>query len=30
MKPVARQLHQLNYNNGNGSVCYVVCAEDLS
>jgi hypothetical protein len=30
MQPVARQLQQLEYNNGNGSVFCVVRAEELS
>jgi hypothetical protein len=29
MQPVATQLQQLDYNNGNGGVFYVVCAEEL-
>jgi hypothetical protein len=30
MLPVARQLQQIDYNNGNGGVFYVVRAEELS
>jgi hypothetical protein len=30
MQPFTRQLQQLNYNNGNGDVFYVVRAEQLS
>jgi hypothetical protein len=30
MQPDARQLQQLDYNNGNGGVFYVVRAEELS
>jgi hypothetical protein len=30
MQPVARQLQQVDYNNGNWNVFYVVRAEELS
>jgi hypothetical protein len=30
MQPIARQLQQLDYNNGNESVFYVVSADELS
>jgi hypothetical protein len=30
MQPVARQLQQLDYENGSGGVVYVIRAEELS
>jgi hypothetical protein len=29
MQPVARELQQFDYNNGNGGVFYMVCIEEF-